>query len=292
MERSFFSMAATPGFLTTSSPLFTKITPPTPTKRFDFTSLPTLINFQYPKLSSCWSRSHLAGFRSVFAVVDEEAVVVVEDEIHGKDNVGGNEVDENISGEEPKNRARPCELYVCNLPRSFDIPELVEMFKPFGTVISVEVSRNPETGISRGCGYLTMGSINSAKNAIIALDGSDVGGREMRVRFSVDMNSRTRTAEALISPPKKIFVYESPHKLYVGNLSWATKPEDLRNHFSRFGTVVSARVLHDRKGQTTRVFGFISFSSDAERDAALSLNGTDFRGRTIIVREGVDRTES
>lgn len=145
-----------------------------------------------------------------------------------------------------------------------------------------------------------MGSINSAKNAIIALDGSvsnlqsliilfslplvlclnlcavlkDVGGREMRVRFSIDMNSRTRNAKALISPPKKIFVYESPHKLYVGNLSWAVKPEDLRNHFGRFGTVVSARVLHDRKGQTTRVFGFISFSSDAERDAALSLNGT------------------
>lgn len=96
----------------------------------------------------------------------------------------------------------------------------------------------------------------------------------MRVRFSVDMNPRTRNPEALISPPKKIFVYESPYKLYVGNLSWATKPEDLRNHFSRFGTVVSSRVLHDRKGRTTRVFGFISFSSDAERDAALSLNGT------------------
>ncbi|KAL9435346.1 hypothetical protein AB3S75_021594 [Citrus x aurantiifolia] len=284
-------MAAATGFLTTSSSLFTKITPPATPKRFGFTSLPILINFQYPKRSSCWSRSHPAGFRSVLAVVDEEALVV-EDEINGKDNVGGNEVDDDSSVEEPRNRARPCELYVCNLPRSFDISELLEMFKPFGTVLSVEVSRNPETGISRGCGYLTIGSINSAKNAIIALDGSDVGGREMRVRFSIDMNSRTRNAEALISPPKKIFVYESPHKLYVGNLSWAVKPEDLRNHFSRFGTVVSARVLHDRKGQTTRVFGFISFSSDAERDAALSLNGTDFRGRTIIVREGVDRTES
>lgn len=132
-------MAAPTAFLTTSYSLFTKVTPPTTPKRFDFTSLPTLTNFQYPKLSSCWSRPHPAGFRSVFAVVDEEAVVV-EDEIHGKDNVGGDEVDDDISVEEPKNRARPCELYVCNLPRSFDITELLEMFKPFGTVISAEVS--------------------------------------------------------------------------------------------------------------------------------------------------------
>lgn len=65
--------------------------------------------------------------------------MVVEDEINGKHNVGGNEVDDDSSVEEPRSRARPCELYVCNLPRSFDISELLEMFKPFGTVLSVEV---------------------------------------------------------------------------------------------------------------------------------------------------------
>lgn len=102
----------------------------------------------------------------------------------------------------------------------------------------------------------------------------DVGGREMRVRYSVDMTFRKRNPEALTSSPKKTFIYESPYKLYVGNLIWTTKPEDLRNHFCQFGTVVSARVLHDRKGGNNRVFGFISFSSVAERDAALSMNGT------------------
>lgn len=39
-----------------------------------------------------------------------------------------------------KGQTRPCELYVCNLPRSCDISELLEMFKPFGTVLSVEVT--------------------------------------------------------------------------------------------------------------------------------------------------------
>lgn len=96
----------------------------------------------------------------------------------------------------------------------------------------------------------------------------------MRVRFSVDMNPKRRNPEALNSAPKKEIVYESPHKLYVGNLPRDVKPESLRNHFSQFGTLVSARVLHDRKAGKNRCYGFLSFSSAAERDAAMSLNGT------------------
>lgn len=101
----------------------------------------------------------------------------------------------------------------------------------------------------------------------------DVGGREMRVKFSVDISSGNRSPEALNSAPIKDVVYESPYKLYIGNISWSVKPEELRNQFSQFGIVVSARVLYDRKAGKNRAYGFLSFSSAADRDAALSLNG-------------------
>ncbi|EOA38378.1 hypothetical protein CARUB_v10009913mg [Capsella rubella] len=188
-------------------------------------------------------------------------------------------------------KQRPCELYVCNIPRSYDIGQLLEMFQPFGTVISVEVSRNPQTGESRGSGYVTMASINSAKIAIASLDAKEVGGREMRVRYSVDMNPGTkRNPEALNSTPKKILMYESQYKVYVGNLPWFTQPDGLREHFSKFGTIVSTRVLHDRKTGKNRVFAFLSFTNKEERDAALSLNGTEYEGRRIIVREGIEKS--
>ncbi|KAF2315159.1 hypothetical protein GH714_038293 [Hevea brasiliensis] len=216
------------------------------------------------RLSRSRSRARWSVF-SLLAVVDEESVVA--------EDIGKKESDDDLLGTELNRQPRPCELYVCNLPRSCDISELVEMFKPFGTVISVEVSRNPETGLSRGCGYITMGSINSAKNAIAALDGSDVGGREMRVKFSVDMSSSKRNPEALNSAPIKNLFYESPYKLYIGNIAWNVTPEELRNQFSQFGIVVSARVLSDRKAGKNRAYAFLSFSSAAERDAALSLNG-------------------
>ncbi|CAL9068362.1 unnamed protein product [Musa banksii] len=187
---------------------------------------------------------------------------------------------------------RRCELYVCNLPRSCDIPQLLDLFKPHGTVHSVEVvSRDAETGISRGCGYVTMNSIQEAKAAMVALDGSDLGGRELRVKFSADMSSRRKNMEALNTTPKRNMVFESPHKVYVGNLAWSVRPEDLREYFSKFGNIVSARVLYDRKGGRNRVYGFLSFTSSDELRAALETSGSVFNGRTLVVREVINREE-
>ena len=83
-----------------------------------------------------------------------------------------------------------------------------------------------------------------------------------------------RNPEALNSAPTKHLFYESPHKLCIGNLPWSTKLEELRNLFSQFGVVDSARVLYDRRGGKNPTYAFLSFSSAAERDAALSMNGT------------------
>ncbi|KAF5733386.1 putative ribonucleoprotein chloroplast [Tripterygium wilfordii] len=226
-------------------------------------------------------RKRIGNF-AVLAVVDEEDMT--EEDIEYEEYV--KEINGNVYS---KKELAPCELYVCNLPRSCDIAELLKMFQPFGTVVSLQVSRNPETGISRGCGSVTMSSISSARNAISALDGSDVGGREMRVRFSVDMNTRGRDPQFLNSAPKKNLIYESPHKLYVGNLGWYIKPEDLKDHFSQFGTVVSVKVLHDNKEAKRRAYGFLSFSSASERDAAMELDGTEFRSRTLLVREIIEK---
>ncbi|KAL6131160.1 hypothetical protein ACLB2K_069538 [Fragaria x ananassa] len=251
---------------------------PVALKRFVLSSVP--LSLSYPKNNRGGVLTGLAVVEeehaAVSLVAEEEEQVVGDNgyeecERHNDDDVSG---EEGLEMEKQNRQPRPCELYVCNLPRSSDIEDLMKMFKPHGTVFSVEVCRSPETGLSRGCGYVTMGSIDSAKAAIAALDGIDVAGREMRVRFSVHMSPRTRNSEALNSTPVKNLVYESPYKLYVGNLSWAVQPHALRSHFSKFGTVASARVLHDRKAGKNRAYGFISFSSAAERDKAASLDGT------------------
>ncbi|XP_061336464.1 31 kDa ribonucleoprotein, chloroplastic-like [Gastrolobium bilobum] len=254
-----------------------------------------VLHFGHPRLSCLVTRT-LEPSSSSFSPLRKSglyAAALFAEGINGEESA--EQQNDDVFGEEEEERekklGRPCEVYVCNLPRSCDSAQLLDMFKPHGTILSVEICRNAETGESRGCGYVKMGSINSARNAAAALDGSDVGGRDMRVRFSVEMNPGRRNPEKMNSNPRKVIYYEAPHKLYVGNLARTVRLEELRNLFSRFGNVASARVMYDHKLGKNRVFAFLSFQSKAQRDAAISLHGTEFCGRTLIVREGVERTE-
>ncbi|CAK8544973.1 unnamed protein product [Lathyrus sativus] len=192
--------------------------------------------------------------------------------------------------EKPRKLGNPTQIYVCNLPRSCDTQQLTHIFTPHGTVLSAEICRNAESGESKGSAYVTMGSYNAAKNAIDALDGLDVGGREVRVKFSVQMNTKKKSLETL--PPVKTLYYEGPYKVYVGNLARSTTPEDLRNLFGKFGNVASVRVLQDLKQGKIRLYAFVSYLSQTECDASMSLNGTEFRSRNLVVRATVERTET
>ncbi|KAM7276532.1 hypothetical protein ACFE04_018398 [Oxalis oulophora] len=247
-------------------------------------------NCFFPTLTSCRVRVLLPS-----AVLNDESIMVSE-EMEGSNNyddyrqIDYEDQNDDVLGGQMVKQPKPCEVYVCNLSRSVEIPDLLEMFRPFGTILSVEISRNPETGVSRGSGYVTMSSIPSAKAAIRALDGSDVNDREMRVRFAVEMNPQ-RNPEVLNASPRRSLIYESPYKLYVGNLHRAVNPQQLREFFSQYGTVVSVKVLHDQKGRKSRAFGFLSFSSETERNSALAANGSGLYGRDIVVRKGLEKEE-
>jgi len=73
-------------------------------------------------------------------------------------------------------------------------------------------------------------------------------------------------------------------KLYVGNLSYSVRDEDLQQQFSAFGSVQSAKVMMDRDTGRSKGFGFVEMSSPAEAEAAIQgLNGKNFGGRDLTV---------
>lgn len=80
-------------------------------------------------------------------------------------------------------------------------------------------------------------------------------------------------------------------KLYVGNLPYNISDDQLRDVFARFGTPDSARVITDRDSGQSKGFGFVEFSDDEKAKAALSLNGTEFGGRSLTVNEARPRNE-
>lgn len=78
--------------------------------------------------------------------------------------------------------------------------------------------------------------------------------------------------------------------IYVGNMSYSTKEEDLNDLFSQFGTVEAARIIIDRHTQRSKGFGFVEMAEDGEAEKAISeLNGKEFMGRELKVNQARDK---
>jgi RNA recognition motif-containing protein len=74
------------------------------------------------------------------------------------------------------------------------------------------------------------------------------------------------------------------NKLYVGNLSYSVRDEDLHQQFSEFGQVQSAKVNTDRETGRSKGFGFVEMSNAAEAQAAIAgLHGKNMGGRDLTV---------
>lgn len=80
-------------------------------------------------------------------------------------------------------------LYVGNLPFSTTESDLRALFERHGSVASANVITDRETGRSRGFGFVEMEEASDAEEAMRALDGSDMGGRPLRVNEAQDKRS-------------------------------------------------------------------------------------------------------
>jgi RNA recognition motif-containing protein len=81
-------------------------------------------------------------------------------------------------------------------------------------------------------------------------------------------------------------------KLYVGNLSFKTTSDELREHFSQAGTVESASVIEDRETGRSRGFGFVEMATAEDAQAAIEqFNGKDLNGRSLTVNEAKPKTD-
>ena len=76
------------------------------------------------------------------------------------------------------------------------------------------------------------------------------------------------------------------NKLYVGNLPYQVRDNDLEQAFGQFGSVTSAKVMMERDTGRSKGFGFVEMGSDEEAQAAINgMNGQPLGGRNLVVNE-------
>ena len=76
------------------------------------------------------------------------------------------------------------------------------------------------------------------------------------------------------------------NKLYVGNLPYSVRDEDLQQSFGQFGSVTGAKVMMERDTGRSKGFGFVEMGSEADAQAAINgMNGQPLGGRSVVVNE-------
>ncbi|KAM7529945.1 hypothetical protein LguiB_033355 [Lonicera macranthoides] len=176
-------------------------------------------------------------------------------------------------------------LYVGNLPYAMTSSQLADFFAEAGRVVTVEIVYDRVTDRSRGFGFVTMGSVEEAKEAIKLFDGSQVGGRTVRVNFpEVPKGGEREIMRPKIRSSYQGFV-DTPHKLYASNLSWNLTSEALREAFEGQPGLLSTKVIYDQDSGRSRGFGFITFSSAEEAESALdAMNGVELLQRPLLLK--------
>jgi RNA recognition motif-containing protein len=81
-------------------------------------------------------------------------------------------------------------------------------------------------------------------------------------------------------------------KIYVGNLPWSIKDNELRDLFTSYGEVASATVIMDKFSGRSKGFGFVEMTSDGDAENAMkALNEKEVGGRNLRVNEARPRDE-
>ncbi|ESQ45290.1 hypothetical protein EUTSA_v10010649mg [Eutrema salsugineum] len=176
-------------------------------------------------------------------------------------------------------------VYIGNIPRTVDNEQLTKIVEEHGAVEKVQVMYDKYSGRSRRFGFATMKSVEDANAVIEKLNGSTIEGREVKANITEKPLASSSPDLSLLQSEDSAFV-DSPYKVYVGNLAKTVTKEMLENLFSEKGKVVSAKVSRVPGTSKSTGFGFVTFSSEEDVEAAiLALNNSLLEGQKIRVNK-------
>lgn len=183
-------------------------------------------------------------------------------------------------------------IFVGNLPKDLDQKDVIKIFKSCGQIESARIRSvvpekeklAPKVALITKRIHPKVDSVNayvvfktnendeSVKKAL-AMNGKLVDGHHIRV----DRAQRPKAKRETLTSRKK--------SVFVGNLRFDIRDDDVINHFEKSGAVNYVRIVRDRNTGLGKGFGFVVFHERASVKKALELNDTDFKGRKLRVKK-------
>ncbi len=168
--------------------------------------------------------------------------------------------------------------YIKNFGEDISEEELTEMFSKFGKITSLKVMKGDDEK-NKGFGFVSFEDAEAAEAAVDDMNGKEFSGKTIYVGRAQKKAERQMELKKKFEQMKleRMSRYQGVN-LYVKNLDDSIDDERLRQEFSPFGTITSAKVMTE-EGRS-KGFGFVCFSSPEEATKAV----TEMNGRIIVAK--------
>lgn len=181
-------------------------------------------------------------------------------------------------------RLRFNNIYVKNFPPETTDESLREMFEEFGEIKSCCVEKDSE-GKSKGFGFVCYGEPEQAEAAVKTMHGKELNGRVLYASRAQRKEERQEELKQRLEKQRaeRQSKYTSGVNLYVKNLDDNIDDEALKNEFSRYGPITSAKVMTDANCRS-KGFGFVCFTQpDQAARAVTEMNATIVGSKPLYV---------
>jgi len=189
------------------------------------------------------------------------------------------------------NQTKWTNIYVKNIPESWDSAKLQEFFTKYGEVTSAMIKTVPEgeETTSKGFGFVNFQEHEAAKKACDDTEPMVVKeGEEEKTLVACRAQKKAERDRELASKyaamkKERLSKYQGVN-VYVKNLDDEIDDEFLNEQFAAYGTITSAKVMRDEQSGVSKGFGFVCFSKPEEAQAAITdKNNKVIKGKPIYV---------
>lgn len=171
-------------------------------------------------------------------------------------------------------------VFIKNLDKTIDNKALYDTFSAFGNILSCKIACDDQG--SKGYGFVHFETEEAARQAIEKVNGMLLNGKKVYVGRFIPRKERIM----MMGDKMKRF-----NNVYVKNFADELNDEKLREMFSQYGKIISAKVMVSEDGKS-RGFGFVSFEEPEGAEKAVgNINGTELGGRVIYCGRAQKRAE-